>query len=909
MQVTPPPSLNSGRRLGKLLQGWGSPKNVCLKAYCAVGLGVLLTWLAMWWPVVSGRMQLFMRDLTFYALPMKTVMMERLRAGELPFWTPYLSGGMPFLAEMSNQVLYPLNAVFWLTPTLVHGLSWFILMHHLLGMAMVVWLARVCGVRSWWVAGWCGVIYGLSGYVISVTDNVNYFPVVAWAPMVMVGWIQGLKRHQWRTTLLSTLGLAMMVLAGDTFNPLFMGVVAVLLLVAKALSAKDRSTKDANALFAGTSWWQAMLHLGGSMVLAMGLCAPQLLPTWELQQMSVRGQPLTYDEVTLWSFPPARLIELIQPFFYGSKFPSPHFFGMFLYPQFREPWADSVYVGLIPLLLVGCALWRRVPLARFWLAVGVIALLISFGRYGFYFSTLYQLIGPLQVQRYLEKLVYWPTLSLVMMAGLGLQALPQMLDWLKQKFAAKVWWVPVVWLVGAAVGLSIVLLKIPCDLWIWPHAMESSMDWQGRFFFREPHVAYLWVHWGMVLVPVLAALATLRLVDRPPHRFIALCLSLVVLGDLAVLHGRHTGVAPTSLLTHQALPKVMATLGPLVNQQHQPIGRILYDDNIETLDKPNDPAIQAQIRDAYGRPSVRDTFEDYWIYRVLYNQQRLLFNHGMTHDLAYLNGRFAPLQPLHHKQLDVVMQRYAPQRYTRLMGVNVIVTAITPENDDWGDPKPRPRPLPDPRLVPERGAPPESLEKASAKAFQEVYRDPTYNVRVLAVKQVLPGAHWIIRPLYNQDPGRFPTVMPTFNEQLGQGEITLGQRAQAFAVLLPGTKANHREPVMVPPQWDQWSQQHPESIALTVTGTLPMAWLVIQQSYFPGWKAWIDGLETPVSMANHRWLAVPVPQGQHVVRLTYESNQWLLGVALGCVSLILALALGVLDCRPGWVRDLWVRLK
>jgi hypothetical protein len=368
-------------------------------------------------------------------------------------------------------------------------------------------------------------------------------------------------------------------------------------------------------------------------------------------------------------------------------------------------------------------------------------------------------------------------------------------------------------------------------------------------------------------------------------------------------------VAPTSLLTHQSSPKVMATLGPLVDQRHQPMGRILYDDNIETLDKPNDPAIQAQIRDAYGRPAVRDTFEDYWIYRVLYNQQRLLFNHGITHDLAYLNGRFAPLQPLHHKQLDVVMQRYAPQRYMRLMGVSAIVTAITPESDDWGDPKPRPRPLPDPRLGPGMGTPPESMEKASAKAFQEIYRDPDYNVRVLAVNNVLPGAHWIIRPKYNQDPGRFPTVMPTFKEQLGQGEITLGQRAQAFSVLLPGTKANHHEPVMVPPRWDQWSQQHPESMALTVTGTLPMAWRVIQQSYFPGWKAWIDGFETPVSMANHRWLALPVPQGQHVVRLTYESNQWLLGVALGCVSLILALALGVLDCRPGVVCGIWARLK
>ena len=73
-----------------------------------------LFWAILWWPVISGRDVFFMRDLTQFAVPMKTYMLERLSSGELPLWTPYVSGGMPFLADPANQVFYPPNAVFFL---------------------------------------------------------------------------------------------------------------------------------------------------------------------------------------------------------------------------------------------------------------------------------------------------------------------------------------------------------------------------------------------------------------------------------------------------------------------------------------------------------------------------------------------------------------------------------------------------------------------------------------------------------------------------------------------------------------------------------------------------------------------------------------------------------------------------
>ena len=95
---------------------------------------VLVLWAILWWPVISGQELLYMRDLTLFAVPMKTYMLERLSSGELPLWTPYVSGGMPFLADPTNQVFYPPNAIFFLFSSVAQGLSWFLILHHLFGM-------------------------------------------------------------------------------------------------------------------------------------------------------------------------------------------------------------------------------------------------------------------------------------------------------------------------------------------------------------------------------------------------------------------------------------------------------------------------------------------------------------------------------------------------------------------------------------------------------------------------------------------------------------------------------------------------------------------------------------------------------------------------------------------------------
>jgi hypothetical protein len=50
-------------------------------------------------------------------------------------------------------------------------------------------------------------------------------------------------------------------------------------------------------------------------------------------------------------------------------------------------------------------------------------------------------------------------------------------------------------------------------------------------------------------------------------------------------------------------------------------------------------------------------------------------------------------------------------------------------------------------------------------------------------------------------------------------------------------------------------------------------------SYYPGWRAYVDGRETPIYRANYAFRAVEVPAGEHEVRFAYAPTALTLGIA------------------------------
>ena len=80
----------------------------------------------------------------------------------------------------------------------------------------------------------------------------------------------------------------------------------------------------------------------------------------------------------------------------------------------------------------------------------------------------------------------------------------------------------------------------------------------------------------------------------------------------------------------------------------------------------------------------------------------------------------------------------------------------------------------------------------------------------------------------------------------------------------------------------------PNTITIHATSTEP-AWLVLNDLYYPEWKARINGAETPVYRANYIARAIALPSGAHTIEFFYDSSTIKRGMYISGATLILLL--------------------
>lgn len=98
-----------------------------------------------------------------------------------------------------------------------------------------------------------------------------------------------------------------------------------------------------------------------------------------------------------------------------------------------------------------------------------------------------------------------------------------------------------------------------------------------------------------------------------------------------------------------------------------------------------------------------------------------------------------------------------------------------------------------------------------------------------------------------------------------------------------------------------------ETISLTVDARSE-AVLVLNDLYYPGWEATLDGKPTRIYRANYLFRAVIVPQGSHTVEYTYRPRSFRLGlsITLGATSI---LVLGLVLLATSQLRKIWAARK
>ena len=69
------------------------------------------------------------------------------------------------------------------------------------------------------------------------------------------------------------------------------------------------------------------------------------------------------------------------------------------------------------------------------------------------------------------------------------------------------------------------------------------------------------------------------------------------------------------------------------------------------------------------------------------------------------------------------------------------------------------------------------------------------------------------------------------------------------------------------------------------------AWLVATQSWYPGWKARVDGTRVSLVKTNYAFLGLPLSRGEHQVVLEFESDPVRMGTWISLAGLLLWLGI------------------
>jgi hypothetical protein len=75
-------------------------------------------------------------------------------------------------------------------------------------------------------------------------------------------------------------------------------------------------------------------------------------------------------------------------------------------------------------------------------------------------------------------------------------------------------------------------------------------------------------------------------------------------------------------------------------------------------------------------------------------------------------------------------------------------------------------------------------------------------------------------------------------------------------------------------------------------------YLVLADTFYPGWQAYVDGQRVEILRANYAFRALPLDAGEHEVRFQYRPRSFVVGLACSGCALIGALVAWI-ACKPG----------
>ncbi|MBI3913417.1 MAG: YfhO family protein [Chloroflexi bacterium] len=415
-----------------------------------------------WMPAGGG-------DLAQFLFPTYAFAAEWWQRGIVPLWNPYLFTGMPFVGDIQSGIFYPLNLLtfFLSNPLTFRDMEFLSILHFFVagfGMyALLRWGKWRLDVRSRKLetrasdlqlptsnlqspisnlqpaitnyelrisipASLAGAIaFEFSDLFITHFGNLNLIAAAAWTPLVLLFYRRAVLDRRAGFATLAGIFLALAFFAGHAQAFLFSVIALVALAVYHLFSGARPQITDKRQQTSSIANRKSQIEnpsalslLAVTVAVAIGLSAPSLLPVLEMTQQTTRVA-FSYAQAAQYSLPPAELIGLLAPGFFGRG------------PQNAwGPWdrVEVGYIGILPLMLALLAIvLRRDSPTKFFGALALVGLALALGGYAILYGWLYQLVPGFSQLRAPARFIFLFDFALAALAAMGfdylLRALPR----------------------------------------------------------------------------------------------------------------------------------------------------------------------------------------------------------------------------------------------------------------------------------------------------------------------------------------------------------------------------------------------------------------------------------------------------------------------------------------------------